>query len=82
MIDTRFITLKERGHQMTHSNEYVNKLINDIATAQQAKYNAKHEAEMVKYPWIRESINAYRNATPEQLAEIEKRVALRLGKSI
>jgi hypothetical protein len=65
---------------MTHSNEYVNKLITDIATAQQAKYKAKHEAVLTANPWIKESINAYRNATPEQLAEIERRVALRLGK--
>ena len=65
---------------MTHSNEYVNKLVSDIATIQQAKYKAKHEADMIKYPWIKESINAYRNATPEQLAEIERRVAMRLGR--
>jgi hypothetical protein len=65
---------------MTHSNEYVNKLINDIATAQQAKYNAKHEAVLASNPWIRESINAYRNATPEQLAQIEAIVAKRAGK--
>lgn len=67
---------------MTHSNEYVNKLITDIATAQQAKYKAKHEAVLASNPWIKESINAYRNATPEQLAEIQKRVAMRLGKAI
>lgn len=67
---------------MTHSNEYVTKLIEDIRTAQQAKYNAKHEAVMASHPWIKESINAYRNATPEQLAEIERRVAIRQGKAI
>jgi hypothetical protein len=67
---------------MTHSNEYVTKLIEDIRTAQQAKYNAKHEAVHAAHPWIRESINAYRNATPEQLAEIERRVAIRQGKAI
>jgi hypothetical protein len=58
------------------------KLISDIRNAQQTKYKAKHEADMIKYPWIRESINAYRNATPEQLAEVERRVAKRLGRSI
>ena len=67
---------------MTHSNEYVNKLITDIATAQQKRYNEKHEAVLASHPWIKESISAYRNATPEQLAEIEKRVAMRLGKSL
>jgi hypothetical protein len=65
---------------MTHSNEYTNKLISDIRNAQQTKYNAKHEAVIASSPWIRESVNAYRNATPAQLLEIERRVAIRLGK--
>ena len=27
---------------------------------QQAQYKINHEIQMAKYPWIRESINAYR----------------------
>ena len=45
--------------------------------AQQARYAKEHEANMVKYPWIRESVNAYRNATPEQLAQVEALLAKR-----
>ena len=30
-----------------------------------------HEKAMAKSPWIRESVEAYRNATPEQLAQVE-----------
>jgi ferritin-like metal-binding protein YciE len=48
--------------------------------AQQARYAIEHEANMVKYPWIRESINAYRNATPEQLAQVEAMLAKRGGR--
>jgi hypothetical protein len=47
--------------------------------AQQARYAKEHEANMVKYPWIRESVNAYRNATPEQLAQVEALIAKRGG---
>mgnify|MGYP000668982616 FL=1 len=45
--------------------------LEEYRLAQQARYAKEHEANMVKYPWIRESIEAYRNATPEQLAEVE-----------
>jgi len=45
--------------------------LNRIVAEQQARYKIEHEANMAKYPWIRESINAYRNATPEQLAQVE-----------
>ena len=48
--------------------------------AQQARYAIEHEANMVKYPWIRESVNAYRNATPEQLAQVEALLAKRGGR--
>ena len=30
-----------------------------------------HEKAIAKSPWIRESVQAYRNATPEQLAQVE-----------
>jgi len=42
-----------------------------LRAEQQARYKIEHEANMAKYPWIRESINAYRNATPEQLAQVQ-----------
>lgn len=42
--------------------------------------NAAHEQAIAKSPWIRESVNAYRNATPEQLEQIAAIVAKRAGK--
>lgn len=39
-----------------------------------------HEKAIANFPWIRESVNAYRNATPEQLAQIESIIAKRGGK--
>ena len=45
--------------------------LEEYRLAQQARYAKEHEANMVKYPWIRESVQAYRNATPEQLAQVE-----------
>jgi hypothetical protein len=42
-----------------------------IRAEQQARYAIEHEKAMAKSPWIRESVNAYRNATPEQIAEVE-----------
>ena len=47
---------------------------------QQARYAKEHEANLAKYPWIKEAVNAYRNATPEQLALVEAIVAKRAGK--
>jgi hypothetical protein len=44
---------------------------NEVLKAQQERYAKEHEANMEKYPWIKESIEAYRNATPEQLAQVE-----------
>jgi len=35
---------------------------------------------LLKSPWIRESVNAYRNATPEQIAQVEALIAKRAGK--
>jgi hypothetical protein len=46
---------------------------------QQARYAKEHEANMERFPWIRESVNAYRNATPEQLAQVEALIAKRGG---
>jgi ferritin-like metal-binding protein YciE len=53
--------------------------LEEYRIAQQARYAKEHEADMVKYPWIRESINAYKNATPEQLAQVEAIVSKRGG---
>ncbi len=54
--------------------------LNRIRAEQQARYAIEHEKAMEKYPWIRESVNAYRNATPEQIAMVEAIVAKRAGK--
>jgi hypothetical protein len=56
--------------------------LEEYRIAQQARYAKEHEADMVKYPWIRESINAYKNATPEQLAQVEAITSKRLGFSL
>ena len=45
--------------------------LEEYRLAQQARYAKEHEANMEKYPWIREATEAYRNATPEQLAQVE-----------
>jgi hypothetical protein len=42
-----------------------------LRAEQQARYAIEHEKAMERSPWIRESVNAYRNATPEQIAEVE-----------
>jgi hypothetical protein len=54
--------------------------LNRIRAEQQARYAIEHEKAMERSPWIRESVNAYRNATPEQIAQIEAIVAKRAGK--
>ena len=51
-----------------------------IRAEQQARYAIEHEKAMERSPWIRESVQAFRNATPEQLAQIEAIVAKRGGK--
>jgi hypothetical protein len=56
--------------------------LDEYRIAQQARYAKEHEADMVKYPWIRESINAYKNATPEQLAQVKTITSKRLGFSL
>ena len=54
--------------------------LNRIRQEQQTRYAIEHEKAMAKSPWIRESVQAYRNATPEQLAQIEAIIAKRGGK--
>ena len=51
-----------------------------IRLEQQERNAIAHEKAMEKSPWIRESVNAYRNATPEQIAMVEAIVAKRAGK--
>jgi len=64
--------LKKGVHQMD--------TLNRIRQEQQARYAVEHEKAMAKSPWIRESVQAFRNATPEQLALVEAIVAKRAGK--
>jgi ferritin-like metal-binding protein YciE len=64
--------LKKGVHQMD--------TLNRVRAEQQARNAVAHEKAMAKSPWIRESVQAYRNATPEQLAQIEAIVAKRAGK--
>ncbi len=52
--------------------KFDNELVSSIVKAQNAKREALQEARLERYPWIREAVNAYRNATPEQLAEAER----------
>ncbi len=44
---------------------------NRIKAEQDLARHEAHEKAMLKSPWIRESVQAYRNATPEQLAQAE-----------
>ena len=54
--------------------------LNRIQAEQEIARKIAHEKAMTKSPWIRESVNAYRNATPEQIAEVEALIAKRGGK--
>ena len=54
--------------------------LNRIKAEQDLARHEAHEKAMERSPWIRESVNAYRNATPEQIAQIEAIVAKRAGK--
>jgi hypothetical protein len=45
--------------------------LNRIQAEQAIARHEAHEKAMLKSPWIRESVQAYRNATPEQLAQAE-----------
>lgn len=51
-----------------------------IRIEQQERNAIAHEKAMEKSPWIRESVQAFRNATPEQIAMVEAIVAKRAGK--
>ena len=42
--------------------------LNRIQAEQEIARKVAHEKAMAKSPWIRETIQAYRNATPEQIA--------------
>jgi hypothetical protein len=53
--------------------------LEEIRISQQARYAREHAIAMESFPWIAESINAYNNATPEQLAQIEAIVSKRGG---
>jgi hypothetical protein len=54
--------------------------LNRILAEQTIARHEAHEKAMAKSPWIRESVNAYRNATPEQIAQVEALIAKRAGK--
>ena len=54
--------------------------LNRIQAEQAVARHEAHEKAIAKSPWIRESVNAYRNATPEQIAEVEALIAKRGGK--
>jgi hypothetical protein len=54
--------------------------LNRIQAEQNLARSIAHEKAIAKSPWIRESVNAYRNATPEQIAMVEAIVAKRAGK--
>ena len=53
--------------------------LDTLRAEQQARYAVQHEQAMAKSPWIRESVQAYRTATPEQLAQVEALIAKRGG---
>ena len=45
--------------------------LNRIQAEQAIARHEAHEKAMAKSPWIRESVQAYRSSTPEQLAQVE-----------
>ena len=45
--------------------------LNRIQAEQAIARKRAHEKAMAKSPWIRESVQAYRTSTPEQLAKVE-----------
>ena len=45
--------------------------LNRIHAEQAVARKIAHEKAIANSPWIRESVQAYRNATPEQLAQVE-----------
>jgi hypothetical protein len=54
--------------------------LNRIQAEQAVARKIAHEKAIAKSPWIREAVNAYRNATPEQIAQVEAIIAKRGGK--
>jgi len=52
---------------------------NRIKAEQDIARKVAHEKAIAKSPWIRESVQAFRNATPEQLAQVE---AIRLKRGM
>ena len=46
--------------------------LNRIQAEQAIARKVAHEKVMAKTPWIRETIPAYRNATPEQIAKAQE----------
>ena len=46
--------------------------LNRIQAEQAIARKVAHEKAMAKSPWIRETIQAYRNATPEQIAKAQE----------
>ena len=51
----------------------------DALRAQQDEWRKrKHEQDMEKSPWIRETVNAWRALTPEQQAELMEKAGNRL----
>ena len=45
--------------------------LNRILAEQTLARTIAHEKAMTQFPWIRESVKAYRTSTPEQLAQVE-----------
>jgi hypothetical protein len=52
--------------------------LEDTRAIQDEWRKRKHEQDMEKSPWIRETINAWRNLTPEQQAELMEKAGNRL----
>jgi hypothetical protein len=59
-----------RYNKQTKGTHLMNTL-NRIQAEQEIARKIAHEKAIAKSPWIRESVQAYRNATPEQLAQVE-----------
>ena len=51
--------------------------LNRIQAEQAVARKIAHEKAMSKSPWIRETIQAYRNATPEQIAMAQELIKKR-----
>jgi len=50
----------------------------EILAIQKEWRKRKHEQDMEKSPWIRETVDAWRALTPEQQAELSEKAANRL----